>query len=163
MSERIRAVAAGLEPQVAVTERPLLDYVRGSLGPAALAGRVAWAIGALALWLAVAGAFGVFAQAAEARRHEIGLRVALGATPQQIAAIVLATASQILLGGVLAGFVLSALGVPVLRRFLYGLNPFDPVAYAGVAGIMAVAVALATWIPVRRAISVDPAVTLRSE
>jgi putative ABC transport system permease protein len=55
------------------------------------------------------------------------------------------------------------MSVPILRRFLYGLSPFDPVAYAGVAGILVLAVAVATWIPVRRAMVVDPATTLRSE
>jgi len=156
-------VARGLEPQVTVTERPLADYVRDSLTTAALASRVAWAIGALGLVLAMAGAFGVFAQAAEARRREIGIRMALGATQRQIAALVLRTASQPLVWGLTAGFLLSALGVPVLRRFLYGLNPFDPLAYVGVAGILTLAAGVATWIPVRRALVVDPAPTLRAE
>jgi ABC-type lipoprotein release transport system permease subunit len=62
-----------------------------------------------------------------------------------------------------AAFLLSVLTVPVLRRFLYGLNPFDPLAYAGVAGILTLAAAAATWIPVRRAMVVDPATTLRAE
>ena len=74
VGQRVRAVAASLEPQVTVTERPLVDYVRDSLTTAALASRVAWAIGALGLVLAMVGAFGVFAQAAEARRREIGIR-----------------------------------------------------------------------------------------
>jgi len=61
------------------------------------------------------------------------------------------------------GYLLSLMSVPILRRFLYGLSPFDPVAYAGVAGILMLAGAVATWIPVRRAMVVDPATTLRSE
>jgi putative ABC transport system permease protein len=55
------------------------------------------------------------------------------------------------------------MSVPILRRFRYGLSPFDPVAYAGVAGILMLAGAVATWIPVRRAMVVDPATTLRAE
>ena len=163
VADRVRAVATSLEPQVIVTERPLGDYVRGSLTTAALASRVAWAIGALGLLLAIAGAFGVFTQAAEARRREIGIRMALGASRQQIAALVLRTANQALVWGLTAGFLLSVLGVPFLRRFLYGLNPFDPLAYAGVAGILMLACGVATWIPVRKAMVVDPATTLRSE
>ncbi len=51
---------------------------------------------------------------------------------------------------------MSLLAVPVLQRFLYGLSPFDPIAYAQVCGILALATAVATWVPTRRAISVDP-------
>jgi hypothetical protein len=163
VGHRVRAVAESLEPQVTVTERPMVHYVRDSLTTAALAGRVAWAIGALGLVLAMAGAFGVFAQAAESRRREIGIRMALGSTRAQIAGLVLLTASKALAWGLALGYVLSLMSVPVLRRFLYGLSPFDPVAYAGVAGILMLAGAAATWIPLRRAMVVDPATTLRSE
>jgi putative ABC transport system permease protein len=163
VGQRVRAVAASLEPQVTVTERPMVDYVRDSLTTAALASRVAWAIGALGLVLAMVGAFGVFAQAAEARRREIGIRMALGSSRAQIARLVLLTASKALAWGLAVGYLLSLMSVPILRRFLYGLSPFDPVAYAGVAGILMLAGAVATWIPVRRAMVVDPATTLRSE
>ena len=163
VGHRVRAVAESLEPQVTVTERPMVEYVRDSLTTAALAGRVAWAIGALGLVLAMVGAFGVFAQAAESRRREIGIRMALGSTRAQIARLVLLTASKALAWGLTLGYVLSLMSVPVLRRFLYGLSPFDPVAYAGVAGILMLAGAVATWIPLRRAMVVDPATTLRSE
>ena len=163
MGQRVRAVAASLEPQVTVTERPMVDYVRDSLTTAALASQVAWAIGVLGLVLAMVGAFGVFAQAAEARRREIGIRMALGSSRAQIARLVLLTASKALAWGLAVGYLLSLMSVPILRRFLYGLSPFDPVAYAGVAGILMFAGAVATWIPVRRAMVVDPAATLRSE
>jgi putative ABC transport system permease protein len=163
LGQRVRAVAASLEPQVTVAERPLVDYVRDSLTTAALASRVAWAIGALGLVLAMVGAFGVFAQAAEARRREIGIRMALGSSRAQIAWLALLTASKALAWGVAVGYLLSLMSVPILRRFLYGLSPFDPVAYAGVAGILMLAGAVATWIPVRRAMVVDPATALRSE
>ena len=163
VGQRVRAVAASLEPRVTVTERPMVDYVRETLTTAALASRVAWAIGSIGLVLAIAGAFGVFAQTAEARRREIGIRIALGARPAQVAMVVLRTASQALMWGLTAGFFLSWLSAPVLRRFLHGLNPFDPIAVAAVAGILTLAAALATWIPVRRAMVVDPVTTLRSE
>ncbi len=163
LSQRVRAVAAGFEPQVTVTERPMVDYVRDTLTTAALASRVAWAIGALGLVLATAGAFGVFAQAAEARRREIGIHMAFGSSLAQSAGLVLLTASKALAWGLVVGYLLSLMSVPILRRFLYGLSPFDPVAYAGVAGILMLAGAVATWIPLRRAMVVDPATTLRSE
>jgi hypothetical protein len=86
-------VAASLEPEVTVTERPMVDYVRDSL-TTRLASRVAWAIGTLGLVLAMVGACGVFAQAAESRRREICIRMALGSSRAQIARLVLLTASK---------------------------------------------------------------------
>lgn len=163
VGDRVRAAAATLEPAISVSERPLVSYMRDSLTTAALASRVAWAIGAVGVVLAMAGAFGVFAQAAEARRREIGIRMALGASQQQIAVLGLRTASQALAWGLGVGFLASALGVPVLQRFLYGVSPFDPLAYASVVGILTLAGAIATWIPLRRAMAVDPATTFRPE
>jgi hypothetical protein len=161
--DRVRAVAASLAPGVTVNERPLVEYVRGSLETAVLASRASWAIGAVALVLAMAGVLGVLAYFVEERRREIGIRMALGARPREAAAPIVRTATRAIGAGVVAGFLLSALATPLLRRFLYGLNPFDPVAYAGVAGILALAAALATWIPVRRAMAFDPTALLRSE
>jgi predicted permease len=163
VGERVRAAATSLEPRVTVTERPMVDYVRESLTTAALASRVAWAIGGLGLVLAMAGAFGVFAQIAEARRREIGIRMALGATQRHIGGLVIRTTSHAVVWGLGTGFLLSLFVVPILRGFLYGLNPFDPLAYASVAAILTLAAGMATWIPMRRAMVVDPASTLRSE
>ncbi len=163
VGQRIRTVAASLEPDVIVTERPMVEYVRESLSTATLASRVAWAVGGLGLLLAMVGAFGVFAQAVHARRREVGVRMALGASRRQIAAHAIRMVSRALAWGFAIGFILSVLGVPVLRRFLYGLNPLDPLAYAGVAGILTLAAAIATWIPVRRAMAVDPAAALRAD
>jgi predicted permease len=161
--EGVRAIAAGLEPNVTVTGRPMADFVRDSLATAVLASRGAWAIGSLGLLLAMVGTFGVFGYMVEQRRYEIGVRLALGARAKQVAALVFRTASKALVWGLVVGFVLSLSAVSILRHFLYGLNPFDPAAYAQVAGILAVAAGLATWIPARRATAFDPADTLRSE
>ena len=126
-----------------------------------LASRGAWAIGSLGLILAMVGAFGVFGYLVEQRRYEISVRLALGAHTRQVAALVFRTAGKALALGLVAGFVLSLSAVSMLRRFLYGLSPFDLVAYAQVAGILVLAAVLATWIPARRAAGFDPAETLR--
>jgi hypothetical protein len=160
---RIQTIAATLEPRAIVSSRPLAAYLRDSLSPAIWGSRVAWAIGGLGLALATVGVFGVFAFAVEERRREIGIRMALGAQPWQVVAGVWRTSEGALLGGLAAGFVLSTAGTPLLRHFLYGLSPFDPIAYLQVAAILAATVVLATWIPARRATAVDPAVTLRCD
>jgi ABC-type antimicrobial peptide transport system permease subunit len=66
-------------------------------------------------------------------------------------------------GGVVFGLVLSVAGGFVLRSYLFGLSPLDPVAYLAVTGLLILAAALATAVPSRRAMRVDPAATLKSE
>jgi putative ABC transport system permease protein len=161
--DRARAVAASLESDVTMTARPFSDFVLDSLGSAVLASRGAWAIGTLGLILAIVGAFGVFSHEVEERRHEIGIRRAVGAGSREVATLLMRTARQALLWGLGAGFALSLLAVPLLQYFLYGLSPFDPVAYGQVGGILTVATVVATWVPIRRAICVDPARTLRGD
>jgi len=161
--EPVRSIASSLESSVTVTVRPFSDFMGDSLSTAVLAGRGAWAIGLLGLVLAIVGSFGVFAHEVEERRYEIGIRRAVGASGRAVTTLLLRTASVALLWGIAAGFVLSLLTVPLLQHFLYGLSPFDPIAYAQVGGILAAATALATWVPTRRAMSVDPARTLRGD
>jgi putative ABC transport system permease protein len=157
----VRAVASRLESDVTVTVRPFTDFMRDSMATAVLASDGAWGIGLLGLVLAIVGAFGVFANDVEERRHEIGVRRAVGAGGRHIVTLMMRTAVRSLLWGLAVGLVLSLLAAPLLRHFLYGLSPFDPIAYAQVGGILAVATGVAIWLPTRRAISVDPATTLR--
>lgn len=159
----VQAAAAAIDPDVTLVVRPLADNVRDSLSIAITAGWIAWSIGGLGLVLAAAGACGAFAFAVEERRKEIGIRLALGARTAQILSLVLSSARTAVVGGIAVGGGLAAAGAVVMRRFLYGLSPFDPTAYVLVAGVLGVAAGLATWVPARRAVRVDPAVTLRSE
>jgi ABC-type antimicrobial peptide transport system permease subunit len=105
----------------------------------------------------------VFAHVVEARRREIGIRLALGGQKHQVLAGLFRTARLALGGGLAVGLVASVVVAAMLEGFLYGLSPFDPVAFGLVAMILGIAAALATIIPARRALAVDPAVTLRQE
>jgi hypothetical protein len=89
--------------------------------------------------------------------------LAHGAPSRRIAWLVFGSAGRALALGLAADVLLSFLAVPILRRFLYGLNPVDPLAYVQTAVILAAAAAIATWLPARRAAAVDPAKTLRYE
>ena len=161
--ERVKSVAASVDAGAAVRGYPLSDNIRASLSSAILGGRVAWGIGALGLLLATIGAFGVFAYAVEERKREIGIRLALGARRAHVIRAVWATSQRAMLFGLVGGGALAAVGAQLLRRFLHGLSPFDPIAYLQIAVILGAAAALATWLPARRAAQVDPAVTLRTD
>jgi ABC-type antimicrobial peptide transport system permease subunit len=125
--------------------------------------RAAWAGSALALALATFGVFGVFAHVVEARRREIGIRLALGAGKAQILRSLFRTTRLAVLAGLSAGLLLSLATGPMLGQLLFGLSPFDPIAFAVVAAILTIAGFVATFIPARRALSVDPATTLRAD
>jgi predicted permease len=161
--ERVRGLANGLAPGTTVSSRALSDRIKPSLAPAIAASRMAWGISAVGLLLAIIGAFGVFAYAVEERRREIGIRLALGASPADVVGTLWRTAQRSMLIGLAAGLILALGGAQVWRRFLLGLSPFDPIAYGQIAAVLLLAAAIATWIPARRATRVDPAVTLRNE
>jgi putative ABC transport system permease protein len=121
----------------------------------------------LALLLAAVGIYGVMSHTVAQRTHEIGLRVALGAQPRQVRAMVLRQASTLVAAGVAVG-----LGVAIgleqvltgsLRGLFYGEQLSQPVLLVAVAIAVTATALLATWIPVRRATRVEPTVALRSE
>ena len=161
--ERIRAVALGINQAATVRTFPVTDNFRRQLEESRMGASLAWGLGLLGLTLAAVGVFGVFAYAAEERRREIGLRLALGATRSQIIRVLVGTSGRAMLFGLAAGVLASLASGPVLSQYLYGLNPLDPRAYGFVGGLLVVVGALATLIPARRACRVDPAVTLREE
>jgi putative ABC transport system permease protein len=125
------------------------------------------AFAALALLLAAVGIYGVMAHTVTQRTHEIGLRVALGAQPKQVALMVLKQAGMLVVVGVAIGIGVSvalevAFGKP-LHALFYGQSLAEPMLLVTVAIGVALAAVLATWIPVRRATRVQPTVALRSE
>ena len=161
--ERVRAVAAALAPGTVVASMPLREQARRSLQRNYVGRVLAWAIGALALLLATVGAVGVFAYGVEERRREIGIRVALGARPAQVIALVLRTPQTTALAGLAAGLALAMAATPLLRSYLYGLSPFDLRAYGLIAIVLFTAAAIASWAPARRAVRINPVETLRAD
>ena len=133
------------------------------MAPSRYGAMVAWGIGLLGLLLASVGVLGVFAYSVEERRREIGIRRALGAARMHILMVLVATSGRGVLVGLGAGLLLSIAGGMLLRGYLYGLSPLDPLAYTGVLTLLAVTAAAATLVPARRACRVDPAITLREE
>ncbi len=117
----------------------------------------------LALILSAVGLYGVLAYIVGQRSREIGLRRALGATSAAIARLVAKEGFRFVGLGIAVGLAASLATTRYLGKLLYGLSPGDPVTLVLVAGVLVGVAGLATWLPTRRALRVDPAVTLREE
>jgi len=119
------------------------------------------AFAALALVLAVVGIYGVNAYSVNERSREIGVRMALGATPGQVQRQIVGQAMKLAGVGIAIGLVGVVALSPVLRSVLLGVESADPIILAGVAALLAVVAALACWVPALRAARTDPASALR--
>lgn len=121
----------------------------------------------IALLLAAIGIYGVMAHTVAQRTREIGLRIAVGARPHQVRALVLRQASVLVAGGVAIGLsvaiVLQLALDASLKNLFYGAELSQPVLLVGVALAVTATALVATWIPVRRATRIEPTVALRSE
>ena len=160
--ERARAALAAAAPGSTITVRPLTANLRSRLELPRLGASIASVIGLCAVGLSAIGVFGVFAYAVGERTREIGIRMALGARGSDVLRSLLGLGWPIL-AGLAAGLGCALIGAPVLRSYLYGISPHDPLAFgAAVTGLVASAAAAST-IPARRAMRVDPARTLRTE
>ena len=116
-----------------------------------------------ALVLAAAGIYGVLSGSVAERTREIGVRAALGASRRSILALVLRSGLGLTGLGLLIGLAGAVLATRAIEAMLFGVTRLDPVTYFGVLILLAGVALLACWIPARRAMSVDPATTLRSE
>lgn len=121
------------------------------------------AFAAVALLLAAAGMYGVLSYTVSQRVREIGIRIALGASRSAIVGMVMGRALAVVSIGLVLGLGGAAGLTRLLQSQLYQVKATDPATYAGVCLLLAIVAALATWIPARRAMRVDPAVALRSE
>jgi ABC-type antimicrobial peptide transport system permease subunit len=141
----------------------MLDRVQETWGTHRLLSFLFSIFAGLALVLATIGLYGLLAYTTLKRVREIGIRLALGARPAQIRALVLSHGMQLLLIGstigLLAAFALSR----ALQSLLFEVNGIDPRIYLGVGVLLFAATFLASWIPARRASRVNPVVAFRAE
>ena len=139
----------------------LTDVVSAALGGPRFAARVLSAFGLVALLLAALGLYGLVTYSVGRRTREIGVRVTLGARPLHVACLVLGEGLRPALAGVVLGLVGAALAARLVSRLLFGVGPMDALTLAGASALLVAVAALAAALPARRALSVEPAATLR--
>jgi predicted permease len=120
-------------------------------------------LGLLAFALAIVGLYGVVSYVTAQRTHEIGIRMAIGATQNDIVRLILQDGSKLVLCGLVAGLLVTLASSRVVGSFLFGVSTRDPLTLLSVAPILACVALIACAIPARRAARVDPTVALRSE
>lgn len=160
----VRAALAEMDPTLPLAEvRPLDAIVRDALGPERLNLRLVGAFALAALVLAGLGLYGVVNGSVLQRRREIGIRMAVGAEPGRVRRMVLGQGFALVVMGVVAGLGASWVVGRLLASLLHGVEPFDPLTYAGAAGVLGALALLASWVPARRATRIRPLEALRSE
>jgi len=127
---------------------------------------VDWLVSLFALFgprLSAIGIYGVLSFAVSRRTHEIGLRMAFGATPGKIAVLIQKQAAAMVGAGLAAGLLAAAALTRLIRALLFEVSPGDPISLAAAIAALVITAALAAWIPARRATGVDPMAALREE
>ena len=143
--------------------RPMSDRVHETWGAQRLLSFLFSVFAGLALLLATIGLYGLLAYTTLKRVREIGIRLALGARPAQIRALILSHGMQLFLIGSVIGLVTAFALSRALQSVLFDVKGIDPRIYLGVGLLLFVATLLASWIPARRASRVDPIIALRTE
>ena len=121
------------------------------------------AFGSLAILLAAIGMYGVVAYAVAQRTREIGIRMAIGAQKWDVLRLVLSRGLRLTAAGIAIGLALSTASTRLLRAFLYGVSPWDAIAFTAAALLWLAIAMLASYLPARRAAQVDPSIALRWE
>jgi putative ABC transport system permease protein len=158
--------------QVFIKANPLLDpmfvtslpeCIRASAGDYQMTAELASALGIIGLVLTIVGLYGFLAFRVDQRRREIGIRMALGATREATSRLILLDAAGMVLIGLALGVALAAVGGRLESSMLFGVRPLDLSSILIALGVLGSAALVASWIPARRAASIEPMQALRTE
>jgi predicted permease len=158
----LRQEMAALEPATGLYDAmPMTDYAQGSLYQHRVAASLMAAMGILSLLLAAVGLYSVMAYAVTERTQEIGIRMALGAQPRDVLAMVLRGGLAMTALGLGAGIAGALAMARVVAGLLFHVSPADPLTFIAAALFLTAVAVLACWIPARRATRLDPLAALR--
>ncbi len=159
----IRTTLHKLDPGLPVVVEGRFDEIGGALFPSQMATIALGVMGIMGAMLSITGIFGMAAYSVSKRLRELGIRIALGAQRKQVLQAALGRAFKLLVWGSATGLFLGILASRVLAFVVYHATSRDPLVMAGVVTAMSLLGLVATWIPARRALSVDPMILLREE
>jgi predicted permease len=160
----MRRELLAMEPGLVFMGNSTMEQQLGaSLMPARVGALLAAAFGGLGTLLAAIGLYGVIAFSVARRTREIGVRMAIGANPSDVLSMVMRQGVSIVAIGLMVGSLLAAGASFALRGLLYGITPFDPIAWGLALAAMLAAAGFANFVPARRAMRVDPMTALRTE
>jgi putative ABC transport system permease protein len=161
---QLRAVVAGLDPRLPIYEvRPLIEYVEAARSTRRFTVLLAGAFALTALVLTCVGVYGILAYAVAHRRHEFGVRRALGADTTQVVGEILREGLGFGVAGCLGGLAAAVAAARLLQGQLYAVHPHDPVSYAVAVGLILAGAAAACCVPAWRATTISPMDALRME
>ncbi len=161
LTRSLTAAVTGVHADLSASFRPLDEYVDAALSQERLVAMLSGFFGGLALLLAALGLYGITAYSVIRRRAELGIRMALGATPRAVVRMVLTRTGGLVLGGIVLGGLASWWASRFVSSLLFGLTPTDPTTILGAMAVLTAVATLSGWIPARRAAGIDPAEVLR--
>jgi predicted permease len=162
----MRAAVLQIDARLATSNLATMEDLIRDSQPAYLHRASAWLVGSfagLALVLGVVGLYGVIAYSVSQRSREIGVRMALGAQRGSVYRMILKDAGGLVAVGIAAGAAASMGATVLMRKMLFGVEPWDAATVVSVGALLGVAALLASYVPARRAASVNPVEALRAE
>jgi putative ABC transport system permease protein len=164
IANQMRRAILEVDPQTAIPNVETLEHARNaSMASPRVMMDLLGIFSGLALVIAAFGIGGILALSVNQRLNEIGIRVALGAKPGDLLAMILRQGMTLVVIGLAIGFV-SAMGLTrLMKTLLFEVQPTDPITFAGVSLVLATAALVASYVPARRALRIDPLRALRSE
>ncbi len=159
----IRDATHSIDPNIIVSAKPIDEGAEVWLLFSRILASLSGALGVLGLLLASVGIYGVVSYAVSSRTREIGIRMTLGARPMEVLTLILKQAMRPVLIGLVIGVAICAALSRLMSLMLYGVSPFDPLTFGGVALFLTGVALAACYLPARRATRVDPMEALRYE
>ena len=159
----VKDTVKGLDPGLPFTIVKWRQELESALFPSRMATISLGVLGAMGAMLSITGIFGMAAYSVSKRIKELGIRIALGAQHREVLHAALGRAVRLLAFGSVAGLILGLLATRVLSSIVYQATPRDPLVLAGVTVAMALIGVVATWIPAKRVMRLDPLILLREE
>jgi putative ABC transport system permease protein len=164
LADLVRAEARAIDPSLTLYDIRTMEQIRAeSVAERRFLLLLIGVFGMLALVLASVGVYGVMSLVVSERTQEVGVRLALGAQPSEVLAMIIGYAVRVSGLGVAAGLVAAAALGPLMASQLFGVSAIDPVTFAAVPALLVLVATLAALVPARRAMRVDPMTALRYE